>query len=94
MSNPVGLVLTVLCSSAFLGEAVRLGSILGGALLVAGLYSVLWGKSKEQQQLLAPQASSDAGLPVALPDSNNNKEDEEMKQQQGEERRDSPMLQV
>ncbi|KQK08110.1 WAT1-related protein At5g64700 [Brachypodium distachyon] len=83
MSNPVGLVLTVLCSSAFLGEAVRLGSILGGALLVAGLYSVLWGKSKEQQQLLAPQASSDAGLPVALPDSNNNK-DEEMKQQQQE----------
>lgn len=93
MSNPVGLVLTVLCSSAFLGEVVRLGSILGGALLVAGLYSVLWGKSKEQL-LASPPPSSDAGLPVALPDSNNNKEDEEMKQQQGEERRDSPMLQV
>ncbi|EMS57618.1 Auxin-induced protein 5NG4 [Triticum urartu] len=27
---------------------VHLGSVLGGALLVAGLYSVLWGKSKEQ----------------------------------------------
>ncbi|KAI5022029.1 hypothetical protein ZWY2020_058759 [Hordeum vulgare] len=48
MSNPVGLVLTVFCSSFFLGEVVHLGSVLGGALLVAGLYSVLWGKSKEQ----------------------------------------------
>jgi drug/metabolite transporter (DMT)-like permease len=47
MSNPLGLLLTVFCSSFFLGEVVHLGSILGGALLVAGLYSVLWGKSKE-----------------------------------------------
>lgn len=47
MSNPLGLVLTILCSSLFLGEIVHLGSILGGILLVAGLYSVLWGKSKE-----------------------------------------------
>uniref|UniRef100_A0ACD5TX38 Uncharacterized protein n=1 Tax=Avena sativa TaxID=4498 RepID=A0ACD5TX38_AVESA len=47
MSNPLGLLLTVFCSSFFLGEVVHLGSVLGGALLVAGLYSVLWGKSKE-----------------------------------------------
>jgi len=26
------------------------GSIVGGALLVAGLYSVLWGKSKEAME--------------------------------------------
>jgi drug/metabolite transporter (DMT)-like permease len=54
MSNPLGLLLTVFCSSFFLGEVVHLGSILGGALLVAGLYSVLWGKSKE----LPPPSSS------------------------------------
>ncbi|CAN6336045.1 unnamed protein product, partial [Urochloa humidicola] len=48
MSNPLGLLLTIFCSSFFLGEIVRLGSLLGSGLLVAGLYSVLWGKSKDQ----------------------------------------------
>uniref|UniRef100_A0A0E0DKW4 EamA domain-containing protein n=1 Tax=Oryza meridionalis TaxID=40149 RepID=A0A0E0DKW4_9ORYZ len=47
MSNPLCFVFTIFCSSFFLGEIVHLGSIVGGVLLVAGLYSVLWGKSKE-----------------------------------------------
>uniref|UniRef100_A0ACD5W693 Uncharacterized protein n=1 Tax=Avena sativa TaxID=4498 RepID=A0ACD5W693_AVESA len=61
MSNPLGLLLTVFCSSFFLGEVVHLGSVLGGALLVAGLYSVLWGKSKEQP----PQPSLPSPAPTA-----------------------------
>jgi drug/metabolite transporter (DMT)-like permease len=48
MSNPLGLLLTIFCSSFFLGDVVHLGSLLGGGLLVGGLYSVLWGKSKDQ----------------------------------------------
>lgn len=47
MSNPLCFVFTIFCSSFFLGEVVHAGSILGGALLVGGLYSVLWAKSKE-----------------------------------------------
>ncbi|KAF0924169.1 hypothetical protein E2562_008472 [Oryza meyeriana var. granulata] len=47
MSNPLCLLLTIFCSSFFLAEIVHLGSILGGILLVGGLYSVLWGKSNE-----------------------------------------------
>ncbi|OEL18462.1 WAT1-related protein [Dichanthelium oligosanthes] len=47
MSNPLGLLLTIFCSSFFLGEIVHLGSLLGSALLVGGLYSVIWGKSKD-----------------------------------------------
>ncbi|CAL4896136.1 unnamed protein product [Urochloa decumbens] len=47
MWNPLSLMLTVLCSS-LLGETVHLGSILGGILLVGGLYCVLWGKNKEE----------------------------------------------
>ncbi|KAF8667109.1 hypothetical protein HU200_053293 [Digitaria exilis] len=47
MSNPLGLLLTIFCSSFFLGEIVHLGSLIGSGLLVAGLYSVLWGKSKD-----------------------------------------------
>ncbi|RCV10491.1 hypothetical protein SETIT_2G116000v2 [Setaria italica] len=44
---PLCFVLTIFCSSFFLGEIVHLGSILGGILLIGGLYSVLWAKSKE-----------------------------------------------
>ncbi|XP_039819162.1 WAT1-related protein At5g64700-like isoform X2 [Panicum virgatum] len=51
MSNPLCFVFTIFCSSFFLGEIVHLGSILGGALLVAGLYSVLWAKSREAIKL-------------------------------------------
>uniref|UniRef100_A0A0D9UY47 WAT1-related protein n=1 Tax=Leersia perrieri TaxID=77586 RepID=A0A0D9UY47_9ORYZ len=47
MSYPLGFVFTIFCSSFFLGEIVHLGSVVGGVLMVAGLYSVLWGKSKE-----------------------------------------------
>ncbi|CAL5079946.1 unnamed protein product [Urochloa decumbens] len=44
---PLCFVLTIFCSSFFLGEIVHLGSILGGIVLIGGLYSVLWAKSKE-----------------------------------------------
>ncbi|PON44957.1 Plant-drug/metabolite exporter [Parasponia andersonii] len=48
MSTPLALIITILCSAILLGEVVTLGSILGGFLLILGLYSVLWGKSREQ----------------------------------------------
>ncbi|PUZ70164.1 hypothetical protein GQ55_2G204700 [Panicum hallii var. hallii] len=46
---PLYSVFTMFCSSFFLGEIVHLGSILGAILLIGGLYSVLWGKSKESE---------------------------------------------
>ncbi|WOL12727.1 WAT1-related protein [Canna indica] len=45
--TPLSLVFTMICSTIFLGEMIYLGSILGGILMVGGLYGVLWGKSKE-----------------------------------------------
>ncbi|RCV11185.1 hypothetical protein SETIT_2G166600v2 [Setaria italica] len=45
--TPLCFVLTIFCSSFFLGEIVPLGSVVGGILLVGGLYSLLWGKHKE-----------------------------------------------
>ncbi|OEL32480.1 WAT1-related protein [Dichanthelium oligosanthes] len=45
--NPLCFVLTIFCSSSFLGEIVHLGSIVGGLLLICGLYSMLWGKRME-----------------------------------------------
>ncbi|KAA8531000.1 hypothetical protein F0562_005710 [Nyssa sinensis] len=49
MSTPLALVFTIFSSAFLLGETISLGSVLGGILLVGGLYSVLWGKNKEQK---------------------------------------------
>ncbi|KAI4374185.1 hypothetical protein MLD38_012208 [Melastoma candidum] len=48
MSMPLNLVITTAVSALVLCEVVTLGSGIGGVLLIGGLYSVLWGKSKEQ----------------------------------------------
>ncbi|KAL6890190.1 hypothetical protein ACP4OV_008953 [Aristida adscensionis] len=47
--TPLCLIFTIFCSSFFLGEIVHFGSILGGILMVGGLYSMLWGKIKENK---------------------------------------------
>ncbi|XAR73237.1 hypothetical protein NMG60_11007141 [Bertholletia excelsa] len=52
MSSPLALVFTMLISAILLGESITLGSVLGGLLLVGGLYSVLWGKNREQKMVL------------------------------------------
>lgn len=49
MSTPLALIMTMFSSAILLGEIISLGSLLGGLLLVGGLYSVLWGKSREQK---------------------------------------------
>ncbi|XP_047336962.1 WAT1-related protein At5g64700-like isoform X2 [Impatiens glandulifera] len=49
MWTPLALVITLFFSVFLLGEVIRLGSILGGILLIGSLYSVLWGKSKEKR---------------------------------------------
>ncbi|KAF6981792.1 hypothetical protein CFC21_000246 [Triticum aestivum] len=54
MWSPLAFVFTIFSSSFFLGEVVHLGSILGGILLVGGLYSVLWGKSNERKNMILP----------------------------------------
>ncbi|XWS44788.1 hypothetical protein CRYUN_Cryun15aG0078400 [Craigia yunnanensis] len=46
--TPSNLVMTILGSVFLLGETINLGSVLGAIMLVISPYSVLWGKSKEQ----------------------------------------------
>uniref|UniRef100_A0A0E0BYV7 EamA domain-containing protein n=1 Tax=Oryza meridionalis TaxID=40149 RepID=A0A0E0BYV7_9ORYZ len=57
MSTPLAFVFTVFCCIFFLGETVHVGSVVGGVLMVAGLYSMLWGKSKEQDKLTLATAT-------------------------------------
>ncbi|PHT31861.1 hypothetical protein CQW23_28198 [Capsicum baccatum] len=47
--NPLILVFVALASSLVLDETLYLGSILGGFLIIMGLYVVLWGKGKDMK---------------------------------------------
>ncbi|KAK8673744.1 hypothetical protein V6N13_112059 [Hibiscus sabdariffa] len=49
MSTPLNLIFTILCSAVLLCQIITAGSLLGGLLLIVGLYSVLWGKTREQR---------------------------------------------
>lgn len=50
MFTPLALLITAIFSAIMWKEALHWGSIGGGALLVVGLYSVLWGKDKEDRK--------------------------------------------
>ncbi|XP_022749224.1 WAT1-related protein At1g68170-like [Durio zibethinus] len=59
--NPLGLVFVAIIGSLLLDEKLHLGSIIGGILIVCGLYTVLWGKAKEMKQKtqLVPTSTAD-----------------------------------
>ncbi|OVA11791.1 Drug/metabolite transporter [Macleaya cordata] len=48
--SPLMMIIVAVMGSFILAENIFLGSVLGGILIVAGLYSVLWGKYKEYQE--------------------------------------------
>ncbi|KAI7738185.1 hypothetical protein M8C21_030664 [Ambrosia artemisiifolia] len=48
--NPLGMVFMAILGSSILAEKLNLGSVLGAVVIVVGLYVVLWGKSKDQNQ--------------------------------------------
>ncbi|KAB2635241.1 WAT1-related protein [Pyrus ussuriensis x Pyrus communis] len=50
MFTPLSLIITAIFSALIWKEAIYWASIGGGVLLIAGLYSVLWGKMKEEQK--------------------------------------------
>ncbi|KVI01792.1 Drug/metabolite transporter [Cynara cardunculus var. scolymus] len=45
--NPLVVVLVAIAGSLVLGEQLHVGSVLGSTIIIAGLYMVLWGKSKD-----------------------------------------------
>ncbi|XP_071713747.1 WAT1-related protein At5g64700 [Rutidosis leptorrhynchoides] len=49
LSTPLAFIFTTVSAALLLGEILSLGSIIGGILLIGGLYFVLWGKSKEEE---------------------------------------------
>ncbi|KAL8059673.1 hypothetical protein ABFX02_03G101900 [Erythranthe guttata] len=46
--SPLSMIITAVLGAIILSEQVHLGSLIGAAIIVVGLYSVVWGKSKER----------------------------------------------
>ncbi|XP_022133496.1 WAT1-related protein At2g39510-like [Momordica charantia] len=49
--NPLSMVIVAVISSFIFAETLRLGRVIGAAVIIIGLYLVLWGKSKDQLPL-------------------------------------------
>nr|GEW90151.1 WAT1-related protein At2g39510-like [Tanacetum cinerariifolium] len=45
--NPLGMVICVIVSSVTLAEQIEMGRVIGAAVIVIGLYLIIWGKSKD-----------------------------------------------
>ncbi|KAF7149361.1 hypothetical protein RHSIM_Rhsim03G0217300 [Rhododendron simsii] len=66
MFNPLALILVTITEALFLGEPITVGSLIGMSLIIAGLYSFLWGKSKESKNTTRPKvAMIEASVVVA-----------------------------
>ncbi|CAJ1931509.1 unnamed protein product [Sphenostylis stenocarpa] len=51
MFKPVGIIFTVFMGVIFLADDFTLGSLIGAVIIVVGFYAVLWGKSKEENEI-------------------------------------------
>ncbi|XP_044421082.1 WAT1-related protein At1g21890 isoform X2 [Triticum aestivum] len=46
--NPLCMIITAVMGSIILKEEINLGSVIGAAIIVGGLYFLIWGKSKDE----------------------------------------------
>ncbi|KAI4349407.1 hypothetical protein L6164_009999 [Bauhinia variegata] len=58
MFNPLGTILVAIMAYFVLGEQLHMGSLLGGVIVIIGLYLLLWGKEGDQDLLKSQQQSS------------------------------------
>ncbi|KAL6533399.1 hypothetical protein OROMI_027511 [Orobanche minor] len=49
MFNPLALILIAIVEALFLGEEITVGSLVGMAFIIVGLYSFLWGKHHDNK---------------------------------------------
>ncbi|XP_052184411.1 WAT1-related protein At3g28050-like isoform X2 [Diospyros lotus] len=49
MFKPLGIVIAMVAGVLFLGDKLHLGSIIGGATIAVGFYTVMWGKTREEK---------------------------------------------
>ncbi|KAK8572347.1 hypothetical protein V6N13_047951 [Hibiscus sabdariffa] len=47
--SPLCMIITAILGAIIIAEKIHLGSIVGAIIIVAGLYTVVWGKSKDRE---------------------------------------------
>ncbi|KAL8162393.1 hypothetical protein V2J09_013882 [Rumex salicifolius] len=47
--SPLCMIITAILGALILAEQLRLGSIIGAVIIIVGLYTVVWGKSKDKK---------------------------------------------
>ncbi|XP_023549003.1 WAT1-related protein At4g08290-like [Cucurbita pepo subsp. pepo] len=61
--NPLCMVVVTIISSIILAEKIHLGSVIGAIIIAIGLYSVVWGKSKDYSTAAGHLEKSNAAVP-------------------------------
>ncbi|CAI9755828.1 unnamed protein product [Fraxinus pennsylvanica] len=72
--SPLSMIITAILGSMVLAEQIHLGSLIGAIIIVFGLYSVVWGKSKENSnsdKLMYEENKSHDELPVVYKKTSN-----------------------
>ncbi|KAK9292596.1 hypothetical protein L1049_020570 [Liquidambar formosana] len=59
MFNPVSLILVAILEALLFGGEIRLGSLVGMAMIIVGLYSFLWGRKNESRSLPPPNVAGE-----------------------------------
>ncbi|KMT15247.1 hypothetical protein BVRB_3g063560 [Beta vulgaris subsp. vulgaris] len=65
--SPLMMIIVAIMGSFILAEKIYVGGVIGAVVIVIGLYSVLWGKYKEYQEIEADQE-----IPEVIKGPNNN----------------------
>ncbi|KAJ7566218.1 hypothetical protein O6H91_02G092800 [Diphasiastrum complanatum] len=69
--QPLETVVTAILSFMLLKESLHLGSVIGGFLVISGLYLLIWGQEKERHELVSSsKVSDDPQLPFTVLPSN------------------------
>ncbi|XP_042057811.1 WAT1-related protein At5g07050-like [Salvia splendens] len=68
--SPLMMIIVAVMGSFILAEKIYLGGVIGSAIIVVGLYSVLWGKYKEDQEQKNTLIIQE--IPEIVKDNNNN----------------------
>ncbi|KAJ6954364.1 WAT1-related protein [Populus alba x Populus x berolinensis] len=61
--SPLCMIITAALGSIVLSEQIRLGSVIGAVLIVFGLYTVVWGKSKDSISSSTMELTNEKGGP-------------------------------
>ncbi|XP_020398902.1 WAT1-related protein At5g07050 [Zea mays] len=72
--SPLMMIIVAVMGSFILSEKIYLGAVLGAVIIVAGLYSVLWGKEKETRE---KEADAKTALPMAVVASSSSSDDDD-----------------